>query len=186
MQFIDRFDGKALLNAGLILSFMTFVAISLAESFIHLIPAQMLLGTSWSCLYVGSLVYLMSHNVENSTSSGILGSLISLSMVLGSLLGGALWGLFGYRATMYRGMLNCSRLLRFQTFEGAEERKAWVETRAHFPFSSARLLFSLTSLWVWCSRIIHSMGKPILYRVFLDALDCPVAPSSHGTTHIPF
>jgi MFS family permease len=101
MQYIDRFDGKVLLNTGLILSFMTFIAISLAESVIQLIPAQILLGTSWSCLYVGSLVYLMNHNVEKSTSGGILGSLISLSMVLGSLLGGALWGLFGFRATMY-------------------------------------------------------------------------------------
>jgi MFS family permease len=122
MLYIDRFDGKVLLNAGLILSFVTFVAISLAESFIHLIPVQILLGTSWSCLYVGSLVYLMSHNVEKSTSGGILNSLTSLSMVLGSLLGGALWGLFGYRATMYTAA--CLTAAGFCVFRFSKGRKS--------------------------------------------------------------
>ncbi len=88
-------------NIGLALSSMTFLAISLAQSFLHLIPAQMLLGSSWSCLYVGSLVYLMRHNVEKSTSGGILGALMSLAMVFGALIGGGLSAIFGYRATMY-------------------------------------------------------------------------------------
>ncbi len=101
MQFVDRFKGKTLLNFGLTLSFLTFLSISLAQSFLHLILAQVILGCSWSCLYVGSLVYLMKHNVEKSTSGGILGSLISLAMVFGALIGGGLSGLFGYRATMY-------------------------------------------------------------------------------------
>ncbi len=101
MQFIDRFEGRALLNVGLVLSVVTFLSISLAQSFLHLIPAQIVLGASWSCLYVGSLVHLMKHNVEKSTSGGILGSLTSLSMVFGALVGGSLSGLFGYRATMY-------------------------------------------------------------------------------------
>lgn len=101
MQFVDRFEGKTLLTIGLAFSSITFVTISLAQSFLQLIPAQIMLGSSWSCLYVGSLVYLMKHNVEKSTSGGILGSLISLSMVMGSLMGGGLSSLFGFRATMY-------------------------------------------------------------------------------------
>jgi predicted MFS family arabinose efflux permease len=101
MQFVDRFEGKTLLKLGLAFSSITFVAISLAQSFLHLIPVQVMLGSSWSCLYVGSLVYLMKHNVEKSTSGGMLGSLISLAMVLGSLIGGGLSSLFGFRATMY-------------------------------------------------------------------------------------
>jgi predicted MFS family arabinose efflux permease len=81
----------------------------------------MLLGISWSCLYVGSLVHLMSHNVEKSTSGGILGSLISLSMVLGSLLGGALWWMFGYRATMY--VAACLTAVGFCVFRLSKGRK---------------------------------------------------------------
>lgn len=101
MQFADRFRGKTLLNVGLAFSAVTFLAISLAQSFLHLIPVQILLGSSWSCLYVGSLLYLMKHNVEKSTSGGMLGSLISLATVFGSLVGGMLSGLFGFKATMY-------------------------------------------------------------------------------------
>lgn len=101
MQFIDRFEGKTLLNIGLIFSSITFFTFTLAQSFLQLIPVQIMLGTSWSCLYVGSLVYLMKHNIEKSTSGGILGSLMSLAAVFGSLVGGTLSGLFGFRATMY-------------------------------------------------------------------------------------
>ena len=101
MQFMERPKGKILLNIGLIFSITTFMLISLAQNFLHLIPAQIILGTSWSCMYVGSLIYLMRHNVEKSTSGGILGSLTSLAMVFGSLIGGTLSGLFGFRVTMY-------------------------------------------------------------------------------------
>ena len=101
MQFIDRFKGKTLINIGLVLSSITFLAISLAQNFLHLIPIQIISAGSWACLYVGSLLYLMKHNIEKSTSSGILGSLTSLGVVFGSLIGGTLSELLGFRATMY-------------------------------------------------------------------------------------
>ena len=62
---------------------------------------QILLGSSWSCLYVGSLLYLMKYNVEKATCTGILSSLISLARVFGALLGGVLSELFGFEYTMY-------------------------------------------------------------------------------------
>jgi predicted MFS family arabinose efflux permease len=43
----------------------------------------------------------MQSNTEKATCSGILSSVISLSMVVGSLLGGVIAQLFGYTATMY-------------------------------------------------------------------------------------
>lgn len=101
MQFIDRFKGKTLVSIGLALSSITFFAISLAQSFLHLIPVQIMLAGSWSCLFVGSLIYLMKHNIEKSTAGGILGSLMSLAIVFGALVGGTLSELLGFRTTMY-------------------------------------------------------------------------------------
>ena len=57
----------------------TVFAFTFAQDFYQLIPVQVLLGYSWSCLYVDSLLYLMKHNVEKATCSGILSSLIKIS-----------------------------------------------------------------------------------------------------------
>lgn len=101
MRYIDRFEGKILVKAGLALSSITFLAFTLAQNFYQLIPTQVLLGCSWSCLYVGSLLYLMKHNVEKATCTGMLSSVISLAAVFGALLGGGVSQLFGFKATMY-------------------------------------------------------------------------------------
>ncbi len=101
MQFLDRFEGKKLMAAGLILSALTFFAFSFAQHFSQLIPMQIMLAFSWSCLYVGSLIYLMKTNVEKATATGLLGSTTNLSKVFGSLLGGVMSQFFGFRATMY-------------------------------------------------------------------------------------
>jgi len=105
MRFLDRFEGEKLVNTGLILSLITFLSISLAQNYIHLLPVQVLLGGSWSCLYVGSLLHLTKNNVEKATCIGILNSSISLGGVLGSLIGGTVAQLFNdFRATMYIAM----------------------------------------------------------------------------------
>ena len=101
MRYVDRFKGKTLVNAGLILSSITFFAITLAQHFSQLIPVQFLLAGSWSCLYVGSLLHLMTHNIEKATCTGMLGSVISLGAVFGNLMGGTISELFGFKATMY-------------------------------------------------------------------------------------
>ena len=101
MQYVDRFDGKILVKAGLALSSITFFAFTLAQDFYQLVPTQVLLGCSWSCLYVGSLLYLMKRNVEKATCTGMLSSVISLAVVFGALLGGGVSQLFGFKATMY-------------------------------------------------------------------------------------
>ncbi len=101
MRFVDRFRGKTLIDAGLILSSITFFVFTLAQNFYQLLPMQVLLGCSWSCLYVGSLLYLMRRNVEKATCTGMLDSVISLAAVAGALIGGIISELFGFRATMY-------------------------------------------------------------------------------------
>lgn len=101
MLYVDRFKSKSLISAGLALSSIVFFAFTFAQNFYQLIPIQVLLGSSWSCLYVGSLLYLMKYNIEKATCSGILSSLISLARVFGALLGGVVSDLFGFRAAMY-------------------------------------------------------------------------------------
>lgn len=101
MRYADRFRDRTLLNAGFIFSLTTFLAFTMAQDFYQLLPAQVLLASSWSCLYVGSLLYLMKHNVEKATSTGLLSSVISLSGVFGAILGGVISQLFEFKATMY-------------------------------------------------------------------------------------
>lgn len=101
MRYVDRFRGKSLVSAGLVLSSITFLLFTLAQDFCQLIPVQVLLGCSWSCLYVGSLLHLMRRNVEKATCTGMLNSVISLAAVFGTLLGGIVSELLDFRATMY-------------------------------------------------------------------------------------
>jgi MFS family permease len=101
MRFADRFRDKALIITGFLMSFITFLSFSVAQVFYHLLPMQVILGCSWSCIYVGSLLYLMKRNVEKATSTGILSSVISLAAVFGSLIGGVIAQFFGFTATMY-------------------------------------------------------------------------------------
>jgi len=102
MRFLDRFDCEQLIRVGLLFAVMTFLSFTFAQSFLHLLPMQVLLAFSWSSMYVGSLLYLMKNNVERATSSGILSSVINISQVFGALLGGVISLLFNdFRATMY-------------------------------------------------------------------------------------
>jgi len=105
MRYADRYRDITLLNAGLILSLTTFLAFTVAQSFYQLLPIQVLLASSWSCLYVGSLLYLMKHNVEKATSTGLLDSVIHLSGVFGAVLGGVISQLFEFKTTMYAAAL---------------------------------------------------------------------------------
>lgn len=101
MPFMDRFKAKTLIYEGLVLSAVTFLIFTFAQDYLQLLPMQVLLGFSWSLIFVGSSLYLMQCNTEKATCSGILNSVISLSMVIGSILGGIVAQLFGYTATMY-------------------------------------------------------------------------------------
>lgn len=105
MQKIDRFGSTNLVMTGLIFSVFTFFSFTLAPNFYYLIPTQIMLGFSWSCLYVGSLKSVMERNIEKATSAGLLNSTMSLSVILGPVSGGLLSQYYGYRSTMYFGMV---------------------------------------------------------------------------------
>jgi MFS family permease len=101
MRFLDRFNSERLIRTGLLLAIATFISFAFAQNFTHLFPMQIMIACSWSCMYVGSLLYLMKNNVERATSSGLLGSVINISQVFGALIGGTISLVFGdFRATM--------------------------------------------------------------------------------------
>jgi DHA1 family quinolone resistance protein-like MFS transporter len=86
---------------GLVLSGITFFLFTQATSFWHILPMQILLGTSWSLLYVGGLRYLMDRNVERATASGLFDSVLGLASVIGPLMATFVIAFGGYSATMF-------------------------------------------------------------------------------------
>ncbi|MFH1294909.1 MAG: MFS transporter [Candidatus Aenigmatarchaeota archaeon] len=57
------------------------------------------IGISWSFLWIGSLINLSHKNSERSTATGLLGSALGISAVIGPIIGGVLATVFGYEAT---------------------------------------------------------------------------------------
>jgi MFS family permease len=100
MRVLDRFPAGQLVTGGLVTSSLVFVLFWAAPTWELILPVQLLLSLSWSLLYVGALAWVMEHNVERATSTGLLQSTLSLSNILGPLLGGAVAWQWGYGATM--------------------------------------------------------------------------------------
>ena len=101
----DRYSSRKLVSIGLSLSALTFLLFLFATVWWELIPLQILLAASWSCLYVGSLKYVTERNVERATATGMLNSVMSLSMIFGGILGGTISFYFGKYATILTAML---------------------------------------------------------------------------------
>jgi len=87
--------------AGLLLSSVTFFSFTLATDYWQVLPTQILLGVSWSLMYVGGLRYLMDRNVEKATVSGLFDSVLSLSSVIGPFMATFVIAFGDYRTTMY-------------------------------------------------------------------------------------
>jgi len=58
-------------------SALVFLIYYNSYNYLHLIPAQIVLGISWSLLYVGSLLRLMNGNREKATAGSLLEAIIS-------------------------------------------------------------------------------------------------------------
>jgi MFS family permease len=100
MNLFERANEKLLIAFGFILSVLVFTAFGIATDYRQVIPIQVFLALSWSCLYLGSLKELMRVNPERSTAAGMFQSVSSLAAVGGALLEGVT-GVFGYRTVMF-------------------------------------------------------------------------------------
>jgi len=130
MQLVDRFRSTHLVSFGIFLSALTFLSFTLARNFVEMIPTQIMLGTCWATIYVGSLKYIMERNVERATSTGLLNSVLSISSIFGPLLGGTIVGIavsFGiyanvaYEYTMYAAAVMA--LISFVYFLSASRKR---------------------------------------------------------------
>ncbi len=84
MRYVERFNSTKVLAVGLVTSVIVFASYGLATHYGQLIPFQILLAISWSCLWVGSLSFLLGRSVERGTAAGLLYSMTYLSAGLGS------------------------------------------------------------------------------------------------------
>jgi len=101
MQFCDRYRSVPLILVGFIMSIITFPTYTLATIFWQILPAQIMIALAWSTLYVGSVKYVMERNDEKGTAAGLLQSALSISAILGALLGGVAAEVYGYHGCMY-------------------------------------------------------------------------------------
>ena len=90
MARTDRIGSGALLATGLGLSAVTFVTFTVSADFVWILGTQVLLGISWATLYTGALRFIAERNPEIATAGGLLGSVLSISSILGPIAGGLL------------------------------------------------------------------------------------------------
>jgi len=98
--FGDKWRPERLVTLGLLASMLCFFIFSLAQNMWEIMPTQLLLAFSWSCLYVGSIRELTEKNVERATAVGVLTSIMSLSMIFGAAIGTVVVLFTDYRGTL--------------------------------------------------------------------------------------
>lgn len=108
MQFfmMRRLDGRdmvAIVRYGYLVAAIAFLSYTLPTTFYYVIPGMILIAVSWSFLYVGSTELLIHRNPDKATAAGMITSVISLSSVVGSLLGGIVSQYSGFAAVFVVG-----------------------------------------------------------------------------------
>jgi MFS family permease len=101
MRYVERFSSTKVLAVGLTTSVIVFASYGLATHYGQLIPFQVLFAISWSCLWVGSLSFLLGRSVERGTAAGLLYSMTYLSAGFGPLIGGFVSDTWSFRVLMF-------------------------------------------------------------------------------------
>ncbi len=84
----DRVPAYRLMALGLLFSTSAFFVMFLSSTPTHIIPVQLLIAASWSCLYVGALRQITEKDVRKATTTGLLTSIINIGNITGPLIGG--------------------------------------------------------------------------------------------------
>ncbi len=100
MRRLDGMDTVSLVRYGYLVSVVAFLSFIPPTTFYYIIPGMILIAVSWSFLYVGSTELLLSRNPDKATAAGLITSVISLSSVVGSLLGGVVSYYCGFIAVL--------------------------------------------------------------------------------------
>ncbi len=100
MRRLNYADETMLIKTGLLLSAAVFMAYTLVDNYVWIIPLQLLLALSYSFIYVGDLTYLINRNEEKAVSVGLLHSIIGICIGLGPVIGGVVSQLYGFAGVM--------------------------------------------------------------------------------------
>ena len=107
MGRLGRYRSTALVGVGLVASAATFLSFTLARDFLQILLTQVLLGFAWATLYVGALQYIVDRNKETATAGGILNGVLSISSIVGPIVGGVLAFGKNYVVPMYAAAILC-------------------------------------------------------------------------------
>lgn len=106
MRGIGRFskdnlaEYKKLVVLGAAASIVVFAAYLVLQYFLFAVFTAVLVAISWSCLNIGSSLYLTARNKEKAAANGLLGSTLSAAQVVGLFAGGAIAQAWGISATL--------------------------------------------------------------------------------------
>lgn len=100
MRYVEKFPERKIFALGQVLSVIVFLGYSVSNNYLQAIPIQVLLGLSWSFLYVGALLIVLHSGEEKGTASGVFFSTINLCGAVGPFAGGLITHLWGFHAVM--------------------------------------------------------------------------------------
>ncbi|MCE8422972.1 MAG: MFS transporter [Candidatus Methanoperedens sp.] len=103
MRRLDRYKSISLIHIGDLFSAAAFIALIPLTRFYQAVAGMILIAFSYACLYVGSTRLLIDTNEEKGAAAGLLNSAIAFASIIGSLIGGAIYQYFGFRAVMAAG-----------------------------------------------------------------------------------
>lgn len=100
MRRLERYNPYVIFAFGQVLSIGVFLAYVLVHQLWLLVIVQVLLGVTWSCLYVGALLIILRSGEEKGTASGIFQATLNLCGAVGPFLGGFIAQGWGYHGVM--------------------------------------------------------------------------------------
>jgi len=105
MRRLHGLNNEKLVTWGYLISALAFLSYILAPGYLYIIPGMLLIGCSWSFLYVGSTQLVVERNIDKATAAGLINSMIGAAGVTGAILGGILLQLYGFKATLFAAAL---------------------------------------------------------------------------------
>jgi len=103
MRQLDNRDMVKIVRYGYLISAIAFLSFIPPAIFYYTVPGMILVALSWSFLYVGSTELLLRTNKDKAAAAGLITSVVSLSSVIGSLLGGVVSHNFGFTSVFLVG-----------------------------------------------------------------------------------
>ncbi|MFX1532843.1 MAG: MFS transporter [Promethearchaeota archaeon] len=111
----DRLNCQKMVAGGLLLTSICFILYTIPSSFIGIIPLQVILGTSFALLYVGTLRYSVEKSsFDKSTAAGLLQSTQNFSFIIGAIIALIITSLGG----SYLEIIWTAAIANFITFAG--------------------------------------------------------------------